>query len=152
MALTASVKSLNNEDKIIVDIFGEEREVQVICTGDNQFDKDGQYKPDGFALSEKEIAVLNDFLKNVKIENFRSEITEYCNERYEEDGEEGISEEMLPRAIRINTIAVNVCKDNGEDDPEIAFMGACHCDQEGGICIGYREGKLVGIEQYDWLL
>lgn len=43
-------------------------------------------------------------------------------------------------------------KDNGENDPEIAFMGDRHCDQEGGICIGCRGGKLVGIEQYDWLL
>lgn len=151
MTLTTSVKSLNNEDKIIVDIFGEEREVEVICTGDNQFDENGQYKPDEFALSEKEIAVLNDFLKNVKIENFRSEITEYFNERYEEDGEECISEEMLPRLIRINTIAVNVCADDDDDYPEIAFMGACHCDREGGICIGYRGGELVGIEQADRL-
>lgn len=152
MALTTSVESFNNEDSIIVDIFGEEREVLVICTGDNQFDENGQYKPDGFALSEKEIAVLNDFLKNVRIENYRSEITKYCNERYEEEGGECISEEMLPRMIRINTIAVNICDDDDDDYPEIAFMGACHCDQENGICIGFRGGELVGIEQGDWLL
>lgn len=151
-APTASVEALNNEDKIIVDIFGVKREVRVICTGDNQFGANGKYKPDGFALSEKEIAVLNDFLKNVKIENFRTEITEYFNERYEEDGEDPISEEMLPSLIRINDIAVNVCEGDDDDQPEIAFMGACHCDQEGGICIGFRNGKLVGIEQYDWLL
>lgn len=152
MALTTSVKSLNNEDKIIIDFFGSEREVRVICTGDNQFDENGQYKPDGFALSEKEIAVLNDFLKNVKLEDHVAEITAYCNEWYEEDGEDPISEEITPRAIRINEIGVNVCKVDDDDYPEIAFMGECHCDQEGGICIGFRNGKLVGIAQYDWLL
>lgn len=152
MALTASVKSLNNEDKIVIDHFGEEREVTVICTGDNQFDENGRYKPDGFALSEKEIGVLNDFLKNIKIENFLTEITEYCNGLYEENGEESISEETTPRTIRISEIAVNVRDDDSDDQPEIAFMGACHCDQEGGICIGFRAGKFVGIDRYDWLL
>lgn len=152
MELTTSVDSLNNEDNIVVDIFGRATEVVVISTGDNQFDKNGQHKPDGFALSEKEIAVLNDFLENVKLADFIKEITDYFNERYEENGEELIDEEDTPYELKINTIAVNVCKENGEDDPEIAFMGDCYCDDEGGICIGFREGKLVGIEQQDWLL
>lgn len=149
--LTTSVETLNNEDMIVVDIFGKAAMVRVISTGDNQFDKNGQHKPDGFALSKKEIAVLNNLLENVKLADHIGEITNYCNERYDENAEKPISEDETPREIRINTIAVNVCKDNGEDDPEIAFMGDCDCD-EGGICIGFREGKLVGIEQQDWLL
>lgn len=148
---TASVETLRSGDKIFVDIFGKVTKVEVISTGDNQFDEDGQHKPDGFALSEKETAVLNDFLKNVKLADFIDEITNYCNERYEENGEEPIQYYKTPLEIRINTVAVNVCEDNGEDDPEIALMGDCECD-EGGICIGFRDGEFVGIEQQDWLL
>ncbi len=148
----ANVESLNNEDKIYADIFGKVTEVEVISTGDNQYDENGNHKPDGFALSDNEIAALNDFLKNVKLEDFVEQITEYCNERCEENGEEPIKDYMTQHVITINQIAVNVCKDNGDDDPEIALIGDCDCDEENGICIGFRGGELVGIEQQDWLL
>lgn len=147
-----NIKTLNNEDKIYADIFGKVTEVEVISTGDNQYDEDGNHKPDGFALSEREIAVLNDFLENVKLEDFVEQITEYCNERYEENGEEPIEDYTTQHVITINTIAVNVRKGGGEDEPEIALIGDCDCDEENGICIGFRNGELVGIEPQDWLL
>lgn len=61
------IQALNDSDKITIDLFGKEKEVKVISTGDNQFDEEGQYKEDGFALNEEEIACLNWFIANVNI-------------------------------------------------------------------------------------
>ena len=78
-----SITNLNNGDYIAINLFGKEKNVEVFSTGDNQYDENGDPKADGFALSEEEIDCLNWFIENVKIEDYREAITEYCNEVYE---------------------------------------------------------------------
>ena len=34
--------------------------------------------------------------------------------------------------------------------PEISFYGDCKCDEEHGICIGFRDKKFLGINHQDW--
>ena len=62
------VENMNNKDTIEIIIFGKPKMVEVISTGDNQFDEEGNYKEDNFELSESEINCLNWFISNVRID------------------------------------------------------------------------------------
>ena len=47
---------MKNNDKILVDLFGKEVELSILCTGDNQFDEEGDYKEDeNFELLPEEV-------------------------------------------------------------------------------------------------
>lgn len=59
---TEMIQALNSGDTITISLFGRDTEVRVFSTGENRFDENGNYKEDGFALSEKEIACLNWFV------------------------------------------------------------------------------------------
>lgn len=150
------IKKLNSGDMIKVNIFGKEEEIEVISTGDNQFDEDGDYKDEGFALSDEEIACLNRFIENIRIEDYRQAITQYCNEQYEAIGGKQISEEDIEDEIEICFIAINISEITQSNDgfvyPEISFCGECDCDPEHGICIGFRDDKFLGINAQDWTL
>lgn len=150
------IQALNDSDKITIDLFGKEKEVKVISTGDNQFDEEGQYKEDGFALNEEEIACLNWFIANVNIADYKKEITEYCNEEYDAIGEEQITEDELEDEITISAIAVNISSVTQSKDglvyPEISFYGDCKCAPEYGICIGFRDKKFLGVRGQYWTL
>ena len=50
------IRSINSGDCITIQLFGKEQKVAVFSIGDNQFDENGQYKDDGFALNDEEIA------------------------------------------------------------------------------------------------
>lgn len=151
-----SIKKLNNGDHITINLFGKEEDVEIFSTGDNQFDENGNYKADGFALSEEEIACLNWFIENVKIEDYRQVIMEYCNEVYDDVGGEPITEADVENEINISAVAINIRKTTQANDgfvyPEISFYGDCECDPEHGICIGFRDKKFLGIEEQDWTL
>ena len=151
-----SIKKLNNGEHITIHLFGKEKDVEVFSTGDNQFDDSGNYKPAGFALSEEEIACLNWFIENVKIEDYIQEIVEYCNEQYDTMGDEPIEESDVENEINIFAIAINISKitqsTGGYVYPEISFFGDCKCDPELGICIGFRDKKFLGIDVQDWTL
>ena len=150
------IESLNNGDFIFIDLFGKEEKVTVFSAGDNKYDENGNYKKDGFALSEEEIACLNWFIQNVRIEDYRKVIIEYCNEQYDVIGEEGIKEADIEKEISISAIAVNISRITQSKDgfvyPEISFYGDCECDPEHGICIGFRDKKFLGIHSQDWTL
>lgn len=153
------IKNLNNEDEITIMLFGKEKKVKVFSTGDNQYDEEGDYKPDYFDLSEEEIECLNWFIENVNINDYKKEITEYCNEQYEMTGEEDdkITEEDVEDEVDITSIAINISEITQSEDgeeiyPEIAFYGDCKCDIENGICIGFRDRKFLGISSQDWIL
>lgn len=150
------IQHLNNDDSITVKLFGEEESVQVFSTGDNQFDENGDYKPDGFAFSEEELACLNWFVENIEIADYQKEITAYCNAQYAVIGDTQITEEDLENEVTISSIAINICEITQSKDgviyPEISFFGDCACDPEQGICIGFRDKKFLGIESQDWTL
>lgn len=151
------IKNLKNEDAITIILFGKEKKVKVFSTGDNQYDEEGEYKPDYFDLSEEEIECLNWFIENVNINDYRKEITEYCNDQYEMTGEEeSITEDDLEDELDITSIAINISEitqsEDGEIYPEIAFYGDCECDIDQGICIGFRDRKFLGIGPQDWIL
>lgn len=149
------IEKLNSGDYITIDLFGQKREVMVFSTGDNQFDENGSYKEDGFALSDEEIHCLNWFLQTIKIEDYKQAIVEYCNELYEMVGEKQIEEAEVEKEIDICAIAINVTELIGDKDfvyPEISFYGTCECDPEHGICIGFRDQKFLGIGSQDWTL
>lgn len=80
----------------------------------------------------------------------------YCNEMYENVGEEPIEEANLENEISIFAIAVNTSGIKQSKDgfvyPEISFYGDCKCDEEHGICIGFRDKKFLGIHGQDWTL
>lgn len=150
------ILQLNSNDHITIPLFTGEEEVEVFSTGDNAFTEDGDYKEDGFALNEAELEVLNWFLEHININDYRKEITDYCNERYEMIGDVAITEEDLPNEVGIFAIAINVTSLFQSNDgflyPEISFYGDCECDPEHGICIGFRDRKFLGIYAQDWTL
>jgi len=151
-----TIEKLNSGDLIEIDLFGKEEKVEVFSTGDNQFDENGDYKEDGFALNDEEIACVNWFIENVKIEDYRQAITQYCNEQYDAIGGEQIEESDIESEISIFAIAVNISEITQSKDgfvyPEISFFGDCECDPEHGICIGFRDKKFLGIYSQDWTL
>ena len=50
-SMNKAIEKLNSGDLIVIDLFGKEEEVEVFSTGDNQFDENGEYKEEGFALT-----------------------------------------------------------------------------------------------------
>ena len=150
------ITKLNSGDYITIPLFCGEEEVEVFCTGDNQFDDEGDYKEDGFPLIQAELECLNWFLENININDYKKEITAYCNERYEMCSDTEITEEDLPDEVSIVAIAINVTSlfqsMDGFVYPEISFYGNCECDPEHGICIGFRDKKFLGIYSQDWTL
>lgn len=150
------ILQLNSDDYVTIPLFTGEEKVKVFSTGDNCFTEDGDYKEDGFALNEAELEVLNWFLECVNINDYRKEITDYCNERYEMIGDKVITEEDLTDEVGIFAIAINVTtlfqSNDGFLYPEISFYGDCECDPEHGICIGFRDRKFLGIYAQDWTL
>lgn len=151
-----TIQNLKNGDFITIDLFGKETEVEVFSTGDNRFDEDGNYKEDGFALDDQEISCLNWFIANVNIADYKKEITKYCNEQYEIISEKQITEADLENEIDIFAIAINIStiwqSKDGFVYPEISFYGTCECDEEHGICIGFRDKHFLGIHSQDWTL
>ena len=155
------INSLKNNETITVNLFGQEKDVKVFCTGDNQFDANGNYKDYDFELTQEEIDLLNWFLDNVKIENYKQQILDYCNNEYSnweysDRTQKGlISLDEVENEINIKAIAINV-KNNAKYDvssyPEISFYGDCKCDEENGICIGFRNKEYLGISSQDWTL
>ncbi len=147
---------IKNNDEIEIVMFGKKKIVNVISTGDNQFDEDGNYKKDDFELNEMEIKCLNWFISNIKIDDYKNEILNYCNDEYGAIGEKQITLENVEDEIDIYAIAINITEHwkakNGFVYPEISFYGDCKCDPEHGICIGFRDGKFIGIESQDWTL
>ncbi|MCM1542902.1 MAG: hypothetical protein NC121_16810 [Blautia sp.] len=150
------IQSLNNGDHITVRLFGKETDVEVFSTGENRYDETGCCKEGGFALNGEELACLNWFLENVDIADYRKEITAYCNEQYEAIGGDTIAEDDLEEEIDIFAIAINIGGITQSEDgfvyPEISFYGDCQCDEEHGICIGFRDKKFLGVESQDWTL
>ncbi len=150
------ITKLNSGDYITIPLFCGEEEVEVFCTGDNQFDDEGDYKEDDFPLIQAELDCLNWFLENININDYKKEITAYCNERYEMCSDTEITEEDLPDEVSIVAIAINVTSlfqsNDGFVYPEISFYGDCECDPEHGICIGFRDKKFLGIYSQDWTL
>lgn len=147
---------LNSGDTITITLFGKEEDIEVFSAGDNQYDEDGDFKEEGFALNEEELACLNWFLENIKIDDYKKEITAYCNECYEAIGDKQITEDDLEQEVGIFAIAINISEITqsiyGDVYPEISFYGDCECDPEHGICIGFRDKKFLGIKSQDWTL
>ena len=147
---------LNSGDTITITLFGKEEDIEVFSAGDNQYDEDGDFKEEGFALNEEELACLNWFIENIKIDDYKKEITAYCNECYEAIGDKQITEDDLEQEVGIFAIAINMSEITqsiyGDVYPEISFYGDCECDPEHGICIGFRDKKFLGIASQDWTL
>lgn len=162
VAENEEIKNLNNNDEIQIDLFGHKKWVTVFSTGDNMCDENGNYKDDNFELNQEELNVLNWFIKNIKIEDYKKEIMDYCNKEYSswqyEDGtqEGSIEIDDVENEINITSIAINLTDTWKANDgfvyPEISFYGECNCDEEHGICIGFRDKKFIGINSQDWTL
>jgi len=67
-----------------------------------------------------------------------------------------ITENDLESELDINAIAINITDNWKSKDgfvyPEISFYGNCNCNEENGICIGFRNEKFLGINSQDWTL
>ena len=146
------INSIKNKDTVKINMFGKEKDVKVLCTGDNKFDDNGYYKKDGFELTQEELNLLNWFLENVKIEDYKEQIKDYCNMSYEMWSDTTIALDDVENEINITSIAINVTKKKYDNYPDISFYGDCKCDPEHGICIGFRNKKFLGIESQDWTL
>ena len=148
------IEKLSSGDRITIELFGQEKEVEVFSFGDNRYDENGNYKDDGFALSGEEIACLNWFIQTIKIADYRQAIVQYCNELYQNTKQ--IEEKDIEDEIDISSIAISISEITQAEDgfvyPEISFCGECECDPEHGICIGFRNKKFLGIHMQDWIL
>lgn len=137
-------ENLRNNDLIKIKLFGKEKTIRVFSTGDSKFDDTGKYKKDNFLLNEEEISLLNWFVENININDYKGQITKYCNERYYEIDLDEIKEEDLESEIDITAIAINIrnssSKKYKDTHPEISFYGNCKCEPEHGIFKkGYTE-------------
>ena len=57
----------------------------------------------------------------------------------------------MEKEIDIWGIAINVRKGvNNFEIPEISLLGECKCDEEHGMCIGFRNKQFIGIDQQNW--
>lgn len=150
------VEKIKNGSYIKIKIFNNEKMVKVFCSGDSMFDDNGNYKQDDYYLNKKELSCLNWFLNNIDINNYRKEIVDYCNKQYSLYSDIQISDKDLEQEINIHSVAINVTKTWKSKDgfvyPEISFYGECKCDEEHGICIGFRDKKFLGIHAQDWTL
>ncbi len=146
------ITELNDHDYVTIDYFGKPKQVYVFSTGDNTYSDEW----DG-SLSEEEIACLNWFLNNIKISDYKREISEYCNEVYSMWSDTQITMDDVEDELDIKAIAINITDTWKSIDgeliyPEISFYGWCKCDDEHGICIGFRDKKFLGIDGQDWTL
>lgn len=152
----AKIHALKNNDVITISMFGKPKKVKVFSTGDNRYDENGDHKKGAFDLSKEELDVLNWFIGNVKIEDYAEKIIDYCEEEYSCWADKEIKVDDLEEELNIYAIAINVTKvwrsNDGFVYPEISFYGDCKCNEEHGICIGFRDKKFLGIEGQDWTL
>lgn len=150
------INELKNNDYVQINLFNKVKKVVVLSTGDNKFDENGNYKTNNFSLNNKEIECLNWFINNVNIEDYKKEILNYCNNEYSMWSDTQITEQDIENEINIFAIAINITENwktnNGFVYPEISFYGDCKCDEEHGICIGFRDKKFLGIHSQDWTL
>lgn len=141
-----AIDRLNSGDHIRIKLFGKEKEVEVFLSSDY----------DRKALNDDEIACLNWLVENVDLSDYRKDITEWCNENYSTYCETVIGEDDLEDELDIFAIAVNVTgvpqSISGFVYPEISFYGGCKCEEEHGICIGFRDRKFLGVDFQDWTL
>lgn len=151
-----TINELKNNDYVQINLFNKVKKVVVLSTGDNKFDENGNYKTNNFSLNNKEIECLNWFINNVNIEDYKEEILNYCNNEYSMWSDTQITEQDIENEINIFAIAINITENwktnNGFVYPEISFYGDCKCDEEHGICIGFRDKKFLGIHSQDWTL
>lgn len=152
-----TIKELKNNDYVQINLFNKVKRVVVFSTGDNKFDENGNYKTNNFRLNNKEIECLNWFINNVNIEDYKEEILKYCNNEYSAWSDNiQITEQDIENEINIYAIAINITENWKSNDgfvyPEISFYGDCKCDEEHGICIGFRDKKFLGIHSQDWTL
>jgi len=139
-------------DKIKLNIFTKERELELINLGDSNFDDNGNYTDKKVELNKKELEVLNYILTNIDLNNYKQEITDYCNECYAKYGNTKICIEDIENEVKIKTIFIRITNSNKSNKPEIAFGGNCKCDLEHGICIGFKDNEFIGVGPQDWIL
>lgn len=151
-----TINELKNNDYVQINLFNKVKRVVVFSTGDNKFDENGNYKTNNFSLNNKEIECLNWFINNVNIEDYKEEILKYCNNEYSMWSDMQITEQDIENEINIFAIAINITENWKANDgfvyPEISFYGDCKCDEEHGICIGFRDKKFLGIHPQHWTL
>lgn len=146
-----NIERLCSEETILIETFGKLRKVDVVTCGDSRFDNNGNYEKDEINFNDKELKLLNWLLNNVSLEDYCKEIAEYINEKYEDIGGNLIKEEDVCKEIAIKAIIIKVTKEDRES-PEIGFVGDCKCDDEHGICIGFKNGKFLGVSSEDWMI
>lgn len=147
------ISKLSNRDTIDIELFGKLNSLEILITGSNKFDQNGSYKKGSFNLSDNELACLNWLISNVNISEYSDAIVSYCNDTYSEYCNKTINVNDIKSEIKITHIAINIDDDNLDDFyPDIAFYGECKCDEEHGICIGFKNRKFIGISTQDWIL
>lgn len=147
----AKITSLKNGEHITINMFGKPKKLQVLSTGDNQFDENGNYKKEQFNLNKEELDLLNWFVQNVNIEDYSDEIISYIENEYKMVGN-NTKVKDLKDELNIKDIIIDVSELRDDNYPDISYCGECKCDPEHGICIGFRDKKYLGIGQYGWAL
>lgn len=149
------IENLNEYDKIQMELFGKQKWVSVFSTVESQYDEDGDYIYT--ELTEEELDLLNWFINNVKIEDYKREIMDYLNSLNHDDTQNRtITIEDVENEINITSIVIDIDDRQKSDGdalyPEISFFGECNRDIENGICIGFRDKKFIGVKGQDWIL
>ena len=147
--LKYNINQLFNKDMITVELFGKQKQIQVFSRGDNRIGK-GTI----FELSKEELDILNWFLNNINIENYKLQILDYCNYNYREYSDKQITIDDIENEINIFAIAITIKERMKLDNtfPDISFYGDCKSDEEHGVCIGFKNKKFIGIGQQNWIL
>ena len=144
------IKEINQEDEITLNIWGEERKIQVTSqrilydATDNNFGK-------GEPLNEEEIAELNwliqsDFVNSQKIKESILAYVKHIYDMWNDDLDIDALSSILPPEVEINNIVIDNLREG--ESMTIAFCGSCLCDEEHGISISFYNRKFVGIGDF----
>lgn len=137
------ITSLKNGEHVTVNMFGKPKKLEVRSMS-------GDYD-EQFNLNNEELDLLNWLISNVNIEDYSDEIISYIENEYDKYSD-NTKVKDLKYELDIRKIIIDTSELKNKDYPEISYCGECECDPEHGICIGFRDKKLLGIDQYDWAL
>lgn len=138
---TGKVLVIRQDDKLNLDIWGEVREIEISSQRILYGDGGKEF------FNEEELAALNAIINSgvINSEDVKAAVLKYVNEvteMWDDDYYDGKIKSILPPEVEINQLIINNLR---ADDVTVGFCGEALCDEEHGIAICFKDGKLVGV-------
>lgn len=136
-------------------LLGRETALTILLTGDSRFDAEDNDR-EGGPLNQAEAALLLWLTKEADLSGLPAALVSYCSGLYQGTGRPPITEADLASEVTFTHAALNLGAVSQSLDgtlvyPDIALLGECACDPEHGLCVGFRDGRFLGIGLQDWV-